>query len=104
MHAILESGGKQYRVTAGDTIDVERIDAPLHETVEIDQVLMVEDGGGVRVGTPVVPGARVFAKVAQHGRGRKIDVFTYKPKKNQRRHLGHRQGFTRLVIERIEVG
>ncbi|HEX6972602.1 MAG TPA: 50S ribosomal protein L21 [Limnochordia bacterium] len=103
MQAIVESGGKQYRVAPGETIDVERLELPADATVEIDRVLWVRDGDQVKIGDPVVPGARVIARVQRHGRGRKIRVFTYKPKKNQRRRLGHRQAFTRLVIERIET-
>ncbi len=103
MYAIVETGGKQYRVAEGQVIDVEKLSAPEGATVSLDRVLMVADGGDVRVGTPVVEGARVEATVLDHAKGRKIRVFKYKPKIRYRRRAGHRQSYTRLRIERILV-
>ncbi len=103
MYAIVESGGKQYRVAEGEVIDVEKLSVPEGEKVSLDRVLMVADGGDVRVGTPLVEGARVEATVLDHGKGRKIRIFKYKPKIRYRRRAGHRQLYTRLRIERILV-
>lgn len=103
MYAIVETGGKQYRVAEGQIIDVEELSAPEGEKISLDRVLMVADGSDVRVGTPLVEGARVEATVLDHARARKITVFKYKPKIRYRRKSGHRQSYTRLRIERILV-
>ena len=103
MYAVVETGGKQYRVAEGDVIDVELLDAPVGGTVVLDRVRIVADESGVKIGRPVVEGAKVTAKVAAVGKQRKILVFKYKPKKNYRRRYGHRQPYTRLVIEKIEA-
>lgn len=103
MYAIVETGGKQYKVSEGSEIDVEKIDADVDAEVELDRVLLVRKDDEVIVGTPVVEGARVVGRVRMQGRGPKIRVFKYKPKKGYRRRLGHRQAFTRLRIEKIEA-
>lgn len=103
MYAVVETGGKQYRVAPGDVIEVERLDAQEGESVTLDRVMLVVDGDNVKVGTPLVEGAKVTARVEAVGKHRKILVFKYKPKKNYRRRYGHRQPFTRLVIESIEA-
>lgn len=103
MYAVVETGGKQYRVAPGDVIDVELLDASEGDTVELDKVHLVADENGVKVGTPHVQGAKVTAKVQAVGKQPKILVFKYKPKKNYRRRYGHRQPFTRLLIEKIEA-
>jgi len=103
VYAVVETGGKQYRVAEGDVIDVELLDAPVGGTVVLDRVRIVADESGVKIGRPVVEGAKVTAKVAAVGKQRKILVFKYKPKKNYRRRYGHRQPYTRLVIEKIEA-
>jgi len=103
VYAVVETGGKQYRVAPGDVIEVERLGADEGATVTLDRVILVAGENGVKVGSPVVVGAKVTARVQGHGKGRKILVFKYKPKKNQRRRYGHRQPFTRLVIEAIEA-
>ncbi len=103
MYAVVETGGKQYRVAQGDVIEVERLDVPEGETVVLDKVYLVADDQGVKVGKPLVEGAKVTAKVKAVGKHPKILVFKYKPKKNYRRRYGHRQPFTRLVIEKIEA-
>ncbi|WP_067932992.1 50S ribosomal protein L21 [Alicyclobacillus kakegawensis] len=103
MYAIVATGGKQYKVSVGDVVTVEKLAAEVGDSVTLDEVYLVSGDGGVRVGSPVVPGARVIAKVEGHGRGEKIVVFKYKPKKNYHKKQGHRQPYTRLRIEAIEV-
>jgi large subunit ribosomal protein L21 len=104
MYAILETGGKQYRVQPGDTINVERLFAEPGETLQLGSVLLLAgDGERVRVGTPSVPGAVVQAEVLEHARGDKIIVFRYKSKVRYRRKTGHRQALTRLRITDILV-
>jgi len=103
MYAIIETGGKQYRVTEGDVVAVEKIEANEGETVEFDRVLTVVKDGSVMLGKPVVAGAKVTAKVVAQGKGKKILVFKYKAKSNYRRRQGHRQPFTKVVIEKIEA-
>lgn len=102
MYAIIETGGKQYKVEVGQEIYVEKLDVEPNETVTFDKVLFV-GGETVKVGTPTVEGATVTAKVVKNGRGKKIIVFKYKPKKNYRRKQGHRQPYTKLVIESINA-
>ncbi|MBN2910157.1 50S ribosomal protein L21 [Polycladomyces sp. WAk] len=103
MFAIIETGGKQYRVKQGDVIYVEKLPVAEGETVTFDKVLLVAKEDGTVVGKPVVEGAVVKGKVEQHGKGKKITVFKYKPKKNYKRKQGHRQPFTKVVIEAIEA-
>lgn len=103
MYAIVETGGKQYRVAEGDRIRVERLKAEPNSTVELDRVLLVSKDGETKVGTPTVEGAKVVATVEEHGRHKKILVFKYKPKKRYRRRMGHRQPYTSLRIEKIEA-
>lgn len=102
VYAIIETGGKQYRVSEGDKIYVEKLPAEPGETVAVEKVLAVVKDGEVVAGTPYVEGSKVLLKVERHGRGRKIIVFKYKPKKNYRRKKGHRQPFTCAVVEKIE--
>jgi large subunit ribosomal protein L21 len=101
IYAIIETGGKQYRVDPGQTIDVERLDAPEGNTVELDRVLLISDGDQVTIGTPVVDGAKVVATSKGEGKGDKVIVFKYKPKVRYRKKTGHRQAYTRLTIDRI---
>lgn len=103
MYAVIETGGKQYRVTEGDSIFVEKLNVAEGETVTFDNVLLVSTGDKVSVGNPTVAGAKVTAKVVEQGKGKKIIVFKYKPKKNYRKKSGHRQPYTKLVIEKIEA-
>jgi len=103
MYAILETGGKQYKVQEGDVLKVELLDAQAGDTVEVEKVLMVNKDGKLQVGNPYVNGAKVTLKVENHGKGKKIVVYKYKPKKNYRRKQGHRQPFTQVVVEKIEV-
>ena len=102
MIAVIETGGKQYKVTEGDIIYVEKLaDAVEGETYTFDKVLAVINGAESVFGAPVVDGATVTAKVVKHGKSKKINVFKYNAKKNYRRRQGHRQPFTRLQIEAI---
>ena len=103
MYAIVKTGGKQYKVAEGDTIFVEKLEAGAGETVVFDQVLTVVNDASVKVGRPMVDGAKVTGKVMAHGKGKKILVFKYKAKSNYRKRQGHRQPFTKVVIEKIEA-
>ena len=103
MYAIIKTGGKQYRVQEGDLITIEKLEAATDETVTFDQVLTVVNDGSVKVGTPLVNGAKVTGKVVEHGKGKKILVFKYKAKSNYRRRQGHRQPFTKVRIESINA-
>ena len=100
MYAIIATGGKQYRVSEGDVIYIEKIDAEVDSTVSFD-VLLVGNEGDVKVGTPVVEGVKVEGKVVGQVRGDKIIVFKYKAKKNYRRKQGHRQPYTKVEITKI---
>ena len=100
MYAIIATGGKQYRVSEGDVLYIEKIDAEVDSTVSFD-ALLVENEGDVKVGTPVVEGVKVEGKVVAQTRGEKIIVFKYKAKKNYRRKQGHRQPYTKVEITKI---
>ena len=103
MYAVIETGGKQYRVTVGQYIEVERLAAEIGATVELDRVLMVADGEAVQVGQPVVDGAKVSATVVEQGKGDKVLIFKYRAKQRYRRKKGHRQLYTRLQIQEISA-
>ena len=100
MYAIIATGGKQYRVSEGDVIYIEKIDAQVDSTVSFDVLLMGNDGD-VKIGTPVVEGVKVEGKVVGQIRGEKIVVYKYKSKKNYRRKQGHRQPYTKVEISKI---
>lgn len=102
MYAVIKTGGKQVKVEVGQEIYVEKLDAQVDEVVTFDEVLLV-GGETTKVGTPVVSGATVTAKVLKQGRAKKIIVFKYKPKKNYARKQGHRQSYTKLVVEAINA-
>jgi len=103
MYAIIVTGGKQYRVSEGDTLFLEKLKAEPGDLVTIDRVLAVVGSEGLQVGKPVVEGVKVLLRVVKQGRGKKIIVFKYKAKKNYRRKKGHRQSFTQVVVEKIET-
>ena len=103
MHAIIEAGGKQYKVAEGDTLFIEKLPAEAGDAVTFRKVLAVIDGDKLTVGTPVVEGAKVDASVVKNGRGKKVIVFKYKPKKGYRRKQGHRQPYTKVTIGKISV-
>jgi large subunit ribosomal protein L21 len=103
VYAIIRTGGHQYRVAPGDTIDVEKLDAQVGDTVELGEVLMFSGDDDVRVGAPLVEGAKVIATVVGQRKGEKLIVFKFKPKKRYRRKTGHRQQLTRLSIQEISI-
>ena len=103
MYAIIKTGGKQYRIAEGDVITIEKLEATADETVTFDEVLTVVNDGDVKVGTPLVNGAKVTGTVLEQGKAKKILVFKYKAKSNYRKRQGHRQPYTEVLIEKIEA-
>ena len=103
-YAIFKSGGKQYRVSTGDTLDIEKIAAEVGSIAEFSEVLAVSDNGEVNIGTPTIAGAKVLAEVKEHRKARKLIVFKYKSKTRYRRKLGHRQNYTRVTVQDIRAG
>ena len=103
MKAVIVTGGKQYTVAEGDVLYIEKLNVEAEETVKFEQVLAVLDGENSKVGAPVVEGAVVEAKVVKNGKGKKIDVIKYKPKKGEKRHIGHRQPYTKVEITKIAL-
>ena len=103
MYAIIETGGKQYRVEEGSILDVELLPAEVGQEVGFDRVLAVKKENRLEVGQPYLTSVLVHGKVLDHGKAKKIIVFKYKAKKNYRRKQGHRQPYTRILIEKIEV-
>ena len=101
MHAIIETGGKQYKVAEGDTLFIEKLPAEAGDAVTFSKVLAVIDGDKLTVGTPVVEGAKVDATVVKNGKGKKIRIFKYTPKKGYRKRQGHRQPYTKVEIGKI---
>ena len=104
MYAIVDAGGHQVKVRAGQVLDIDRRDLEPGAAVEFDRVLLLADGGTITVGQPTVPGAKVTGTVLREVKGEKIVVFKYRPKVRYRRRLGHRQRYTRIRIERIDGG
>ena len=103
MYAIIETGGKQNKVTEGDTLFIEKLPQEAGETVTFDKVLALLDGDKATFGAPVVEGAKVSASVVKNGKGKKIRIFKYNPKKGYRRRQGHRQPYTKVTIGKIEA-
>ena len=101
MYAIVKTGGKQYRVSPGDSIDVEKLPFEVGEQIELDKVLLVANGSGATIGQPLVKGAKVKATVTRQTKGRKLIVYKYRPSKRYRRKKGHRQNYTRLRIDEV---
>ena len=101
MYAIIETGGKQYKVKEGDVLKVEKLKADVDSTIKLDKVLALSSDEGLVVGKPYIDGAYVEAKVLEHARDKKIIVFTYKSKTGYHRKLGHRQWYTKIQIEKI---
>lgn len=101
MHAVIKTGGKQYRVAPGDTVKVETLTAEVGQQVTLSEVLAVSDGDDVKVGSPFVAGAAVVATVVAHGRHDKVTIFKMKRRKHYQKHQGHRQNFTELRIDSI---
>ena len=103
MKAIIVTGGKQYPVSEGDILFIEKLNAEEESTVKFDEVLAILDGENSKIGAPVVEGAAVEAKVVKNGKGKKIDVIKYKAKKGEKKHIGHRQPYTKVEITKIAL-
>ena len=103
MKAVIVTGGKQYTVAEGDVVFVEKLGAEAEATVKFDQVLAVLDGENTKIGAPTVEGASVEAKVVKNGKGKKVRIFKYNPKKGYRKRQGHRQPYTKVTIGKIVV-
>ena len=103
MHAIIETGGKQYKVAEGHTLFIEKLPVEAGESLTFDKVLAIIDGDNATFGTPVVNGAKVDASVVKNGKGKKITIFKYNPKKGYRKRQGHRQPYTKVTIGKISV-
>lgn len=103
MYAVIETGGKQYQVKEGDVVFIEKLNYEVDETVSFDKVVAVGTDNGLKIGAPYVSGATVEAKVLKNGKGKKITVFTYRPKKSSKRKMGHRQQYTSVMIEAIKA-
>ena len=103
MYAVLTTGGKQYKVQEGDILFIEKLDAENESEVTFNDILVVSDESGLKVGEPLVAGASVTAKVIKSGKDKKIKIFKYKPKKGYRKRQGHRQPYTKIQIESIKA-
>ena len=103
MYAVIEACGRQYKVQKGDVVFFEKLDSEEGKTVSFDKVVLVSDDGKVQVGNPYVSGAKVEGKVVAHGKGKKVVVFKYKPKKNERKTQGHRQEYTKVEITAVNA-
>ena len=103
MKAIIVTGGKQYTVSEGDILFIEKLNAEEESTVKFDEVLAILDGENSKIGAPVVEGAAVEAKVVKNGKGKKIDIIKYKAKKGEKKHIGHRQPYTKVEITKVAL-
>ncbi|NIA01488.1 MAG: 50S ribosomal protein L21 [Planctomycetia bacterium] len=101
MYAVIKTGGKQYRVSEGDTLRVETLDANEGDAIEFDQVLMMGEGADVRIGAPLLEGSKVTATVKAQGRGKKIEIIKFRRRKHHMKRMGHRQNFTEVEITGI---
>jgi large subunit ribosomal protein L21 len=104
MYAVIQTGGKQYRVAQGSTLKVEKIDAAEGDSIELGKVLMVADGDDVKVGSPYVEGGKVTATVRAHGRGKKVMIVKFRRRKHHMKRQGHRQAFTEIEVTGIHAG
>ena len=104
MYAVIQTGGKQYRVAQGSTLKVEKIDAEEGASVELDKVLMVADGDDIQLGAPYVDGGKVTATIKAHGRGKKVHITKLRRRKNHLKRQGHRQAFTEIEVTGISAG
>lgn len=102
MYAIIQSGGKQYKVTEGQTIQLETIDAEPGKSVDLNEILLIANDKEFKIGAPFVEGAKVTAEVVTHGRGKKVEILKHKRRKHHIKRMGHRQNFTKLKIVKIE--
>jgi len=103
MYAVIETGGKQYKVESGDVLYIEKLNVEADEKITFDKVLAIGGEDGIKVGDPYIKGAKVPATVVKNGKGKKVVVFTYKPKKNEKRKKGHRQPYTKVEIGTIKA-
>lgn len=103
MYAVITTGGKQYRVTEGQTLKIEKLDAEAGSTIDFDQVLMIADGDQFKVGAPLVKGGKVQASVIGQGRGEKIEIVKFRRRKHHRKQMGHRQYYTEVKITKISA-
>jgi large subunit ribosomal protein L21 len=104
MYAVIKTGGKQYRVMQGETLRVEKLDAEVGAAISFDEVLLIGEGEGITVGAPLVPGARVAAKVKAHGRADKVRIIKFRRRKHHMKQMGHRQHYTEVEITGISRG
>ena len=103
MYAVIKTGGKQYKVSEGETLKIEKLNADAGSSIDLNQVLMVADGDDVKIGTPFLDGGKVSATIESHGRHKKIRIIKFKRRKHYRRQMGHRQDFTEIKIEKISA-
>ncbi|MDR1057488.1 MAG: 50S ribosomal protein L21 [Coxiellaceae bacterium] len=103
MYAIIVAGGKQYKVTPGEILHVEKLEADVGSSIEFDQVLMVTDGENIQIGIPYISGARVIGEVSEQGRGDKINIIKFRRRKHYMRRQGHRQYFTAIKVQEIKI-
>jgi len=103
MYAVIATGGKQYRVTEGETLKVEKIAGEEGSEIELDQVLMVADGDNVQVGTPTLEKGSVTATIKSHGRGKKVEIVKFRRRKHHRKQMGHRQSYTEIEVTKIKA-
>ncbi len=103
MHAIIETGGKQYKVAEGDVVFIEKLDLNAGDQIKFDHVLAILDGENATFGAPIVEGASVAASIVKNGKGKKVHIFKYNPKKGYRKRQGHRQPYTKVEIGKISV-
>jgi large subunit ribosomal protein L21 len=101
MYAVIKTGGKQYKVTAGDKLKVEKLAGEVGSKVVLDKILMLADGDAITIGSPLVAGAKVNASVVSHGRGDKVMIFKFRRRKHYRKTQGHRQSYTEILIEDV---
>ena len=101
MYAVIKTGGKQYRVSEGDTLRIETIDANPGDSIEFEEVLMVGEGESVKIGSPMVEGGKVTATIKSHGRGDKVEVIKFRRRKHHMKRMGHRQNYTEVEITGI---
>lgn len=103
MYAVIATGGKQYRVTEGETLKVEKIVGEEGSEIELDQVLMIADGENIQVGTPALDKGSVTATIVSHGRGKKVEIVKFRRRKHHRKQMGHRQSYTEIEISKIKA-
>lgn len=103
MYAVIKTGGKQYKVSEGESLKVERLNAETGTSINLNEILMVADGDDVKIGTPFLEGGKVSATIESHGRHKKIRIVKFKRRKHYRRQMGHRQDYTEIKIEKISA-